>query len=126
LISTTRPIDQSRGKSFCCGDVDSVASFEARTSTTDASSRPRTAVGDLVSCPTLDLRTEPEHAPPASKVDDGAGHVGVAVLVDAHRVGRGEPEDVGNPARIDEVFGSNERRHIREGIRTFGSVRRRR
>jgi len=59
----------------------------------------------------LDLRPEPELGPTTTEIHDGSGHVHVAVLIDADRVGMGEAEDAGHIMSVDEVFGSNDRRH---------------
>ena len=57
----------------------------------------------MVSCPTLNLGTQPELYPSAGKVDYWTRHVVVAGLVLAHCVAVRETEDLGDGLGVDEV-----------------------
>jgi hypothetical protein len=59
----------------------------------------------------LHLGTKPEHAASTTEVDDGARHVRMPPLVKAHVPGLGEPEDLSDTARVDEVRCVDEWRH---------------
>ena len=50
--------------------------------------------------PALNLGTEPEFRAPIAEIAHRAGHVGIAMLVDAHRVAMGESEHIGHAIRI--------------------------
>ena len=53
----------------------------------------------------------PQPRTAAAEVDDGAGHVGVATLIQADAVGMGEPEHRRQFLGVDELFGVDHRRH---------------
>jgi hypothetical protein len=61
--------------------------------------------------PPFYLRTGPEHRPAGAEVDDGAGHVGIPVLVLADRVAVSEAEDLSDVVGVDQILDEDAARH---------------
>jgi hypothetical protein len=84
---------------------------------------PSAATGGLVGDPLLDLRAEPELHAALAQVDDRAGHVRVAVLVDAHGVVARDAEDLRDAMSVEEVIDDDSPRHALQITSVLGSVR---
>jgi excisionase family DNA binding protein len=69
------------------------------------------SIGGLAGGPLRDLGAKPEFHPALAEVDHRAGHVGVAVLVDAHSVVACDAEDLGDPVSVNEIVDDNRPRH---------------
>jgi hypothetical protein len=82
------------------------------------------AVDRLASGPLLDLRAKPEFHAAFTEIDDRAGHVGVALLVDAHRVVARVAKDLGDAVSVDEVVDDKARSRQSYGGGDATTVRR--
>lgn len=70
---------------------------------TRAPFRPGAAKLDLLSVPSLDLRSEPEAWSTPTEVDDRTRHVLVPVEILAHGVAMRKAEDSSNVVRVDQI-----------------------
>ena len=69
----------------------------------------------LLSRPLLDLRPEPKLRAATAEIEHRTRHIGISVLVDAHRARVREAEDLGDITRVNKVFGGNGWRHSGRG-----------
>lgn len=72
--------------------------------------------------PVRDLRAKPEFHAAFAEIYDGAGHVGIAVLVDAHGVVARDAEDLGDAVSVNEIVNDNRPRHALQITSVLGSV----
>lgn len=84
---------------------------------------PAPPIGGLADGPFRDLGPKPEFHPALAEVDYRPGHVGVSVLVDAHRVVTRDAKDLGDAVSVDEVIDDNRPGHAFQITSVLGSVR---
>ena len=73
--------------------------------------------------PALYVGAEPELRPASTKIDDGAGHIGVSPLVCTDRLAERETENPGDTMGVNQIFRIYVRTHGYEATTAFGSVR---
>lgn len=61
--------------------------------------------------PAFDLRSKPQLGASTPHINDWAGHIGIAPLIETDRISLSETKDVGDALSIDKILGSNSGNH---------------